>query len=125
MNHSYTPDISGFHDIALTRNTHYVFDKTHKLLALADETDLKKNKIYKIIAKVQTYMSYITFVYLIAVICAGITGIIYGTDDIIKTFLVLINALVINSLLIFLNSEYHQKYELYGVADKQNKQRKR
>ena len=125
MYYGYTPDISEFHDIALARKTHYVFDKTYKLLALADETDLKKNKVYNIIAKVQTYMSCITFLYLIAVLYAGINGMMYEVDDTIKAFLIFISASTATSLLIVLNNEYHQKYELYGVIDKQNKQRKR
>lgn len=47
-------------DIAVTRNTHYLYDKTHDLLALVDETDLKKNRVYNLIAKIRIYLSYIT-----------------------------------------------------------------
>jgi hypothetical protein len=75
MKNGHATDISGFHDIAVTRNTHYLYDKTHDLLAIADETDLKKRKFYNIIAKSQTCISYLTFVYVISVLYEGLTTV--------------------------------------------------
>lgn len=118
MKNGHATDISGFHDIAVTRNTHYLYDKTHDLLALADETDLKKNRVYNLIAKIQTYISYLTFVYVIAVLYVGLTGILDDQRDLIAAIIIFVAASFINSLLFIINSEYHQKYELYGVREK-------
>ena len=118
MKNGHATDISGFHDIAVERNTHYIYDKTHDLLALADETDLKKRRFYKIIAKIQTYISYLTFVYVIAVLYVGLTGILDDQRDLIAAIIIFVAASFINYLLLLLNSEYHQKYELYGTNSK-------
>lgn len=118
MKNGHATDISGFHDIATTHNTYYIYDKTHDLLARADETDLKKHRFYKIIARIQTSISYITFVSLIALLYAVFSGTVYEAVDIIKASLIIISAYIVNSLLFFLNAEYHQKYKLYGIKDK-------
>ena len=122
MKNGHATDISGFHDIAVERNTRYIYDKTHDLLALADETDLKKRRFYKIIAKIQTYISYLTFVYVIAVLIAalyvGMTGILHDQRDLIAAIIIFVAASFINSLLFVINSEYHKKYEIYGVSEK-------
>lgn len=105
MKNGHTTDISGFHDIAVTRNTHYLYDKTHDLLALADETDLKKNRVYNLIAKIRIYLSYITCADLIALLYAGITGILHDQRDLISVPLIIfVAAGFLNFLLLFLNA---------------------
>ena len=64
------------------------------------------------------YLSYQTFVYVIAVLYAGITGILHNQRDMIAVLLIFVVTGIVNSILFFINSEYHQKYELYGVSEK-------
>lgn len=61
------------------------------------------------------------FAGLIALLYAGITGIRHDQRDLIAVpLLIFVATGFINYLLLVLNSEYHQKYELYGVTDKRN-----